>query len=96
MHMPKQRRLDSDTQKEVAEMLQLKPNKKLLQNHLVCLTGKPVILKDIHNLSSKCANYENNFQELLTEMRKVKGTVLWFVDHYYAMLECRGRNQKFY
>ena len=41
MHMPKQQRLDPETRKEVAEIMQLKPNKKLLQNHLVCLTGKP-------------------------------------------------------
>ena len=37
MHMPKQRRLDPETQQEVAEIMQLKPNKMLLQNHLVCL-----------------------------------------------------------
>ena len=42
MHMPKQRRLDPDTRKEVAEIMQLKPNKKLLQNHLVCLTGSTI------------------------------------------------------
>lgn len=73
--MPKQRRLNPDTQTEVAQILQLKPNKKLLQNHLVCLTGKPVILKDLHNLSSKSAGH--NFEELLTEMRKVKGILMY-------------------
>ena len=51
--MPKQRRLDPEARKEVAEIMQLKPNEKLLQNHLVYLTGKPVILKDLHNLSAK-------------------------------------------
>ena len=53
MHMPKQRRLDPETKQEVAGIMQLKLNKKLLQNHLVCLTGKPIILKDLHNLSTK-------------------------------------------
>lgn len=72
MHMPKQRRLDPETQQEVAEMMQLKPNKKLLQNHLVCLTGKPVILKDLHNLSAKTTK-GHDFCELITEMKKVKG-----------------------
>ena len=70
--MPKQQRLDSDTRKEVAEIMQLKPNKKLLQNHLVCLTGKPVILKDLHNLSATTTK-GCDFQELITEMKKVRG-----------------------
>ena len=30
MHMPKQQHLDPETWKEVAEIMQLKPNKKLL------------------------------------------------------------------
>ena len=74
MHMPKQRRLDPETKQEVAEIMQLKPNKKLLQNHLVCLTGKPIILKDLHNLSTK-ATKECDFRELITEMKKVKGII---------------------
>ena len=54
MHMPKQRCIDP------AEMLHLKANKKMFQNHLIHMTGKPVILKDLHNLytqskpKSKC------------------------------------------
>ena len=68
MHMPKQRRLDPETRKEVAEIMQSKPNKKLLQNHLVCV----IILKDLHNISTKRTK-GCDFRELITEMKKVKG-----------------------
>ena len=36
MYMPKQRRLDPEIQQEVAEIMQLKPNKKLLQKAAEC------------------------------------------------------------
>jgi len=75
--MPNQRRLDPDIKEQAAEMLHMKANRKMLQNHLIHATGKSVILKDLHNLytrskpKSKC-----NFQELVDAMRKVKGTLL--------------------
>ena len=71
MHMPK---LNPEDKQQAAEMLHLKANKKMLQNHLIHLTGKPVILKDLHNLytqskpKSKC-----DFQELVDAMKGVKG-----------------------
>ena len=80
MYMTNQRHLDPETQKEVAEIMQLKPNKKLLQNHSVCLTEKPVILRDLHNLSAKITK-GCDFQELITEMKKVKGTSICPIAH---------------
>ena len=59
MHMPKQRRLNPEHKQQAAEMLHLKANKKMLQNHLIHLTGKPVILKDLHNLYTQLKQNQN-------------------------------------
>ena len=53
MHMPKQRRLDNDAKQQAAEMMHLKANKKMLQNHLIHETGKLIILKDLHNIHTQ-------------------------------------------
>lgn len=77
MHMPKQRRLDPETKQQAAEMLHLKANKKMLQNHLIHMTGKPVILKDLHNLYTQSKPKSKfDFQEMVNAMRRVKGKLL--------------------
>ena len=74
--MPKQRRLDSEAKQEAAKLLTLRANKKLVQNHLMSLTNKTVTLKGIHNIAGKAAPaFKNDFQELVNEMKKVKGEV---------------------
>ena len=83
--MPKQHRLNPEHEQQAAEMLHLKANKKMLQNHLIHLTGKPVILKDLHNLytqskpKSKC-----HFQKLVDAMKGVKGRY-----HFTFIVQCR-------
>ena len=76
--MPKQCHLNPENKQWATEMLHIKANKKMLQNHLIHLTGNPVILKkDLHNLytqskpKSKCV-----IQELVDAMIEVKGKVL--------------------
>lgn len=74
--MPKQRRLDSEAKQEAVKLLTLRANKKLVQNHLMSLTSKTVTLKDIYNIAGKAIpTFRNDFQELVKEMRKVKGEV---------------------
>ncbi|KAK6169865.1 hypothetical protein SNE40_020840 [Patella caerulea] len=74
-HLPKQRRLSKEQNIQVGEMLQLKANKKLIQQHLQSTTGKTLILKDIHNIASQNhTNHRNNFEELVSEMKKIEGS----------------------
>ena len=71
--MPKQRHLDSEAK---LEAVKLRANKKLVQYHLMSLTSKTMILKDIHNIAGKAVPaFRNGFQELVEKMRKVKGEV---------------------
>lgn len=51
--MPKQRKLDEASKSEARELLKLKVNKKLFQEHLSCMSGKVVTLKDMVNATYK-------------------------------------------
>ena len=75
MHMPKQRKLSTDEANGTAVMLKMKANKKLVQNHIMSTSMKPVRLKDLHNLASSVQSGSTNFRELLQEMQKVKGII---------------------
>ena len=72
--MPKQRRLDPEMKEEAVKLLKLKANKKLVQNHLINVSGKTVTMKDVHNIATKgISSCRNDFQELVEEMKRVKG-----------------------
>ena len=65
-HMPKQRRLDSETKDEAVKLLELRANKKLFRNHLMNTTGKTVTLKDLHNIAARnVLKFRNDFRELV-------------------------------
>ena len=51
-HLPRQRQLHDFDRKEVQDLLQLKVNKKLLQQHLNEKTGKIITLKYISNVQT--------------------------------------------
>ena len=70
--MPQQRKLPPEVTKEAVKMLDLKANKKLLQQHLSEVTGNVVLLKDLHNVN-KHNHTRNDFQELIEEMKRVEG-----------------------
>ena len=72
--MAKQSKLSPSETAEVESLLKLKANKKLIQNHLQLTTGKKVVLKDIHNVA-RHHHKQNDYQELVAEMKKVKGNL---------------------
>ena len=52
MHLPQQRRLSGDIHQEIKNMLTVKANKTMIQQHIYRNTGKIITLKDLHNLAS--------------------------------------------
>jgi len=55
-------------------MLNVKGNKKMIQQHYVRKSGKVVTLKDLHNLAAKDKKKEVvNVNTLVEEMKKVNG-----------------------
>ncbi|KAK0066452.1 mastermind-like protein 2 [Biomphalaria pfeifferi] len=53
---PKQRKLDIDSQEEIANLLCMEPDKKLLRDRLMQITGKVILMKDIHNIKTRLVN----------------------------------------
>ena len=85
--MPKQRRLDPESKEEAVKLLKVKANKKLVQNHLMSITGKTVTMKDVHNVAAKSkSNFRNDFQELVKEMKKVNGKIVSQYNMLYSPL----------
>ena len=74
-HFPQQRRLQGDQREEARTMLELKVNKKMLQNHLSKTSGQVVLLKDLHNLglSSKDSG-SSGIEEAVEELKQIPGS----------------------
>ena len=73
-HLPQQRRLNNAQREEVATMLGLKANKKLVQQHIASKSGHVVVLKDIHNLANHTqTNKSKDFEAAIQELHKSPG-----------------------
>ena len=55
MHLPTQIKLPPDAKEKAAKLLEIKANKKMVQQQLTSETGKIVLLKDLSNITT-CAN----------------------------------------
>ena len=73
--LPKQRKLDEASKGQAKELLKLKVNKKLLQEHLSYTSGKVVTLKDISNIQSELGTKGsgNNLDDLVTRLKSIEG-----------------------
>lgn len=58
-HLPNQRRLSPESKQDVYELLQLKANKKMVQEKVFQTTGKRLTLKDLSNISAKGKDFLN-------------------------------------
>ena len=55
-------------------MLDLKVNKKILQNHLSKMSGQVVLLKDLHNIAAMSKDKKSSgIEEAVEELKKVPG-----------------------
>lgn len=73
-HLPQQRRLDNAQQQEVTMMLELKANKKLVQQHISSKSGHVVLLKDIHNLTNRTqTDRSKDYEAAIQELQKAPG-----------------------
>ena len=50
MHLPHKRCLSKEEKLKAAKLLEMKANKKIVQQHLLQETGKLVLLRDITNI----------------------------------------------
>ena len=76
-HLPHQRKLDSQQKEEIKELLRLKANKKLLQNHLQNSLGRVVLLKDLHNIATaRSTNELSELEATVKELKEIPGKTI--------------------
>lgn len=74
-HLPSVRKLDADDRKMAEQMLAMKVDKKVVQNHLIQKTQKQVLLYDLHNIAAAYNKSKGDCDSLPKEMKK-KGNIL--------------------
>jgi len=60
-HLPNQRKLKPETKAIVLELMDLKANKKMIQNKIMKDSGKVLTLKDLSNIRTTAGKKNNNF-----------------------------------
>lgn len=61
-------------------MLDLKVNKKMLQNHLSKKCGQVVLLKDLHNIGSSSKDSGlSGIEEAIKELKKIPGIAYYLI-----------------
>ena len=77
-HLPRQRQLGDSVKREAEDMLRMKVDKTLLQQHLIEKTGKVVTMRDIINIQAGLDTHSdgNNMETLVTRLRAIDGMVL--------------------
>ena len=70
-HLPSQRQLTTSEKAEAQELLALKANKKLVQQHLSKSTGKIITLKDLSNV--KGPKQQVNLEEIILRLKSIEG-----------------------
>ena len=85
-HLPQQRRLDDEDKQEVRELLNLKINKKLLQQHISESKVKVVTLRDISNVRKPGSREERNSLEAVTaKLKATEGNLALSLHYHYVM-----------
>ena len=74
-HLPQQRRLKIGEKNDIEELLKLKVDKKLLQQHMSASTRKVVTLKDISNVQTgiRSKSDKNDLNALVTKLKSIEG-----------------------
>ena len=67
---------------ETKNMLNVKANKKMIQQHIYQQSGKVVTLKDLHNMASDATTV--NAESLIEEVRKVEGKDITVIGNHYT------------
>ncbi|XP_065901369.1 uncharacterized protein [Dysidea avara] len=79
-HLPRQRKLTPSERNEAAELLTLRVNNKLLQQHLSQSTGKIVTLKDISNIKHSIRKMDgNDLEKLSSYLKAIEGSTVEFL-----------------
>ncbi len=88
-HLPHQRKFDKSEKGKIEDLLKLKVNKKLLQQHISDATQKVVTLKDISNVQTglRSTKDRNDISALVSKLEAMEG-MYRILDVYFRCIEC--------
>ena len=78
---PKVRKVDAETEKEIASHLQLNANRKLVQQTYRQKTGKNILMRDLHNIATR-AKAQTSMSSATSEVQSLAD---WLKDEYPAI-----------
>ncbi|CAI6358456.1 unnamed protein product [Macrosiphum euphorbiae] len=84
-HLPNQRKITPENKAIVIELMDMKANKKLIQEKIMKESGKIVTLKDLSNIRTTAGNHcsKNDLTEVVTKLKsKFNCTVEVSIDEY--------------
>ena len=89
-HLFHKRKMDPEQNEKVKQMLQMKANRKLVQQHIKKETGVNVLLKDLHNLCGKQKGAPPvNLEAVVNELKQSKkGRLLNFYFNQSGLNQC--------
>ena len=74
-HMPKQRKLTENEKSEVVQLLQMKANQKMVQQHIKCSTGRLTTLRDLSHLHARSVDRSKN--DLTAVVKQLQERSCW-------------------
>lgn len=74
------RKLSTEEEKEAKKLLSLKANKKMIKDRLAEISGKPITLKDLSNISTsmKSGKTRNDLETTVKELINKHGNCIIF------------------
>ena len=85
---PKKRRVGPQTEKEIANMISVNANRKMVQSHFSEKTGKVLLKSDIHNIATRAKQ-----QDSQPDRNAVEDLAGWIKQSYPTMTSHVVRNE---
>ena len=79
---PKQRRVDAETETEIAKMINLNANRKMIQSHFSEKTRKILLMGDIHNIAARAKQPSKTQSITNGELSEVENLVDWIKEDH--------------
>ena len=67
---PKQRRVDAETEKEIAKMINLNANHKMIQSHFSEKNGKILLMGNIHSIAARAKQSSKSQSNIAGEISR--------------------------
>ena len=77
---PRVRKLDPETEKEIASNLQMNASRKLVQQNYKEKTGKTILMKDLHNIATHAK--QTSQEGIITSSSEVQDLFNWLTQQY--------------